>query len=473
MKLICLLTAVSLSACLASLAAPNVIYILADDLGYGDLSCYGQTKLSTPNIDRLASEGMKFTNHYSGNTVCSPSRASLMTGQHSGVCYLRGNVTGESPLNTAMTVLPEIFKAAGYATGAYGKWGLGITVGEGPNNPLTHGFDEFYGWKSQGIAHTYFPSSVVHNGREIPLEPNTYVHTLIMDQALSFIRSQAAAKTPFFCYIPTAIPHAAMHAPAEIHEKWRKKFPEFDHKIGKYGAGEHDPCPDVINPIAGFAAMLEVLDTDVGNILSLIKELGIDENTLVIFTSDNGAHKEGGHDPVFWNSTGGLRGHKRDMHEGGIRTPMLARWPGTIQPGSNSAHISAFWDVLPSVCDLLQQPVPAQNTGISFLPTLRGEEKQPTHEALYFEFCVGQEQKIASQALRMNQWKAFIPAGGAMEIYDLSTDPFETQDLAATRSDLVQTMNQHIQKLRVPLPEQGDDPFEKTKPKSKKAGKSK
>jgi arylsulfatase A-like enzyme len=452
------------------LSAPNVIYILADDLGYGDLSCYGQTKISTPNIDRLAAEGLKFTHHYSGNTVCSPSRASLMTGQHPGVCYLRGNVTGERPMDPAMTVLPEVFKAAGYATGAYGKWGLGWTVGDGPNNPLTHGFDEFYGWKSQGIAHTYFPSSVVHNGREIPLEPNTYVHSLIMDQAQAFIRARAEAGTPFFCYIPTAIPHAAMHAPAEIHEKWRKRFPEFDHLIGKYGAGPDDPCPDVINPIAGFAAMLEVLDTDVGNLLALLKELGIDDNTLVLFTSDNGAHKEGGHDPDFWNSTGGLRGHKRDMHEGGIRTPMLARWPGTVPAGKVSSHISAFWDVLPTVCELIEQPIPPQNTGISFLPTLRGEARQPQHEALYFEFCNGADQKIVSQALRMNQWKAFIPAGGSMEIYDLNADPFETQDLAASRPDLVETLSQLIQKHREPLPEQGDDPFErkKAKPKSKK-----
>lgn len=456
------------SLAFAAESKPNVIHILADDLGYGDLSCYGQTKLATPNLDRLAAEGVKFTDHYSGNTVCSPSRAALMTGQHSGVCYLRGNVTGEAPLDPAMTVLPEVFKAAGHATGAFGKWGLGITVGEGANNPLSHGFDEFYGWKSQGIAHTYFPSSVIHNGREIPLPEGTYVHTLIMDRARDFIRRHARAGTPFFCYIPTAIPHAAMHAPAEIHEKWRKKFPQFDQKIGKYGAGPDDPCPDVVNPIAGFAAMLDVLDNDVGSILALLADLGIDSNTLILFASDNGAHKEGGHDPVFWNSTGGLRGHKRDMHEGGIRTPMLARWPGVIQPGRVSGHISAFWDVLPTVCELLQQPVPPQNTGISFLPTLRGEDLQARHEGMYFEFCTGQNQKITSQAVRMGQWKAFIPAGGDMEIYDLAKDPFETRNLAAERADLVRTMQAFIQKTRVPLPVQGDNPFESKKAKSGK-----
>ncbi|MGE9268825.1 MAG: sulfatase-like hydrolase/transferase, partial [Verrucomicrobiales bacterium] len=312
----------ALAGLLAAAPKPNVIYILADDLGYGDLSCYGQQKLTTPHIDRLASEGMKFTNHYSGNTVCSPSRAVLMTGQHSGQVYLRGNLKGEAgaALDPAMTVLPEVFKKAGYATGAFGKWGLGITNGTKNELPSTHGFDHFTGWKSQTIAHTYYPGSYVRDGREIPLDKGTYLHPLIMADARAFIRRSAESDTPFFCYLPTAIPHAAMHAPKELHEKWRKKFPQFDHLIGKYGAGG-EPCPDVVNPIAGFAAMMEHLDHEIGTILALLDELGIDENTLILFASDNGPHKEGGHDPAFWDSSGGLRGHKRDMHEGGIRSP--------------------------------------------------------------------------------------------------------------------------------------------------------
>ena len=259
---------------LSAAGKPNVIYILADDLGYGDLSCYGQKKFKTPHIDRLASEGLKFTAHYSGNTVCTPSRAVLMTGMHSGRCYVRGNLRGEAgaALDEKMTVLPEVFKAAGYRTGAFGKWGLGNTHLKGAPSPLNHGFDEFYGWKSQTIAHTYYPTTYVHNGRELPLKQGTYLHTPMMEQARAFVRGSVQAKQPFFCYIPTAIPHAAMHAPKELHEKWRKVFPQFDKKIGKYGAGG-EPCPDVVNPIAGFAAMMEHLDNEIGALLKLLDEL--------------------------------------------------------------------------------------------------------------------------------------------------------------------------------------------------------
>jgi len=434
---------------------PNVIYILADDLGYGDLSCYGQQKFQTPNIDRLATEGLRFTAHYSGNTVCSPSRAVLMTGQHSGHCHIRGNLSGErgAELDPEMTVLPEVFKAAGYATGAFGKWGLGHTYVAGNANPLSHGFDEFYGWKSQTIAHTYYPTAMVHNGKEVPVEPGTYVHDLVLDQARKFIKRNATAGTPFFCYIPTAVPHAAMHAPQELHEKWRKKLPQFDTKIGKYGAGG-EPCPDVVNPIAGFAAMMENLDNEVGKILALLQDSGIDENTLVMFASDNGAHKEGGHDPNFWNSTGGLRGMKRDMHEGGIRSPMLARWPGVIKPGQTTGHLSGFQDVLPTMAELLGQPVPPQCDGISFLPTLRGDtSQQKQHDYLYFEFCKGPEQVIFSQAVRLGDWKAYRESGKKLELFNLAEDPFERKNLAEFSSEMVSKMEAIMQEAHRPLPE--------------------
>lgn len=434
-------------------ASPNVIYILADDLGYGDLSCYGQEKFETPNIDRLALEGMKFTNHYSGNTVCSPSRAVLMTGQHSGNCYIRGNLKGEvgAELDPEMTVLPEVFKAAGYATGAFGKWGLGPTNERGRANPLNHGFDEFCGWKSQTIAHTYYPTTYVLNGEEIPLEEGTYLHPIVMEKARGFMKKSVELGKPFFCYIPTAIPHAAMHAPDELHEKWRKEFPQFDDKIGKYGAGP-EPCPDVINPIAGFAAMMEHLDNEIGAILELVNELGIEEETLILFSSDNGAHKEGGHDPKFWNSSGNLRGHKRDMHEGGIRAPMLARWPGTIAPGTVSGHLSSFQDVLPTMAELTGQPVPEQNDGISFLPTLQGEEnRQVSHEWLYWEFCKGTSQKIFSQAVRQGNWKAYRESGKKTEVFDLSEDPYEETNLATENPDKVSEMEAIMLEAHTPL----------------------
>ena len=430
---------------------PNVIYILADDLGYGDLSCYGQEKLTTPNIDRLAHEGMKFTSHYSGNTVCSPSRAVLMTGLHPGHCAIRGNGSEETNVRLTLEdfVLPELFKTAGYATGAFGKWGLGITTSEGRGSPMNHGFDVFYGWKSQSIAHTYYPSSVVHNGEELPLEKDVYVHDLIMEEARKFIRQHAKAKTPFFCYIPTAVPHAAMHAPHNLHKRWRKKFPQFDGTIGKYSAGPTEVCPDVINPIAGFAAMMENLDNEIGEILGLLAKLGIDDNTLVMFASDNGAHLEGGHDPGFWNSTGGLRGHKRDMHEGGIRSPLLARWPGRIEAGSTSDHPSAFWDILPTMADLIKQPVLKKTDGISFLPTLLGNPNQPEHDYLYWEFH--KRNKLFSQAVRVGQWKAYKETGRPLEIFDLEADPFEKTNLAGGKPLLVSRIEEIVLQAHDPL----------------------
>lgn len=436
-----------------SAAKPNVIYILADDLGYGDLSCYGQEKFSTPNIDRLASGGMKFTNHYSGNTVCSPSRAVLMTGLHSGHCYLRGNLSGEkgAELDPDLVVLPEVFQAAGYATGMFGKWGLGQTNVEGRANPLNHGFDRFFGWKSQTIAHTYYPRTVVSDGAEVPVKEGTYVHDLVMNEARSFISSHAKSHEPFFCYIPTAVPHAAMHAPKDLHEKWRKKLPEFDRKVGKYGAGG-EPCPDVINPIAGFAAMMENLDNEIGEIQSLLVSLGIERNTLIMFASDNGAHKEGGHDPAFWNSTGGLRGHKRDMHEGGIRTPMLALWPDKIDAGTVTEHLSGFQDVLPTMTELIGQPTPEGRDGISFLPTLLGDTKrQQQHEYLYIEFGKGTDQKIASQAVRLDNWKGFKAKGKPIELYDLNADPFEQTDVAASHPDIVRQFADIMNEAHTPI----------------------
>lgn len=433
---------------------PNVIYILADDLGYGDISCFGQKKLKTPNIDRLATEGIKLTDHYSANTVCTPSRHSLMAGQHAGHCLARGNGNENTlALREEMTVLPEVFKAAGYTTGMYGKWGLGITNDTGRPSPLSHGFDEFSAWKSQMIAHTYFPTSIVRNGKEEPLEKDTYIHDLIMNDALAFVEKNAVAGKPFFCYMPTAVPHAAMHAPKALHEKYRKIYPQFENKIGKYGAGPGEPCPDVKNPIAGYAGMMENLDNQIGQLLDLLEKTGQAENTLIFFSSDNGAHLEGGHDPKFWDSNGPLRGHKRDLYEGGIRAPSMAHWPGTIKAGTISALPSAQYDILATVCDLLGQPVPAQNTGISLLPTLTGKGTQQPREYLYWEHPQSPKR---DQAVRIGKWKGVklgwkVKTPQKLQLFDLEKDIGETKNIAAQHPDIVKRMEEIMVEAHQPL----------------------
>jgi arylsulfatase A-like enzyme len=448
---------------------PNVVLILADDLGYGDLSIMGQRKLKTPNIDRIGREGVVFSNYYCGNTVSSPSRASLMTGQHPGHVHCRSNADNGiyEHLDPAMVTLPRLFKNAGYETGAFGKWGLGTTIETGPANPMTHGFDVFTGWRSQMTAHTYFPTNIVRNGKQEPLPPGTFVHDLIMKDAFSFIREKAKSGKPFFAYIPTAVPHAAMHAPKELHEKWRKVYPEFDSKVGTYDAGS-EPCPPVTNPIAGFAAMMENLDNQVGELLAMLKELGVEDNTLILFMTDNGPHLEGGHDPLFWDSNGPLRGFKRDFYEGGIRSPFLARWPAGIKAGSRSDHISAFWDILPTMAELTGQPVPAQSDGISILPTLQGQtERQKNHDYLYWEFStagIG----IRRAAIRQGNWKGVHvyhkgkKTPQPLELFDLATDPGEEKNIAEEHRDIVARLEQLMKQAHIPQEDSVRKPVRQT-----------
>ncbi|MDO6801796.1 arylsulfatase [Wenyingzhuangia sp. 1_MG-2023] len=434
---------------------PNVIYILADDLGYGDLSCYGQTKFKTPNIDKLAKKGMKFTDHYSGNAVCSPSRAVLMTGQNPAHVYITGNSKAEPGMDLAMTNLPELFKNAGYTTGAYGKWGLGDTTSKENRNPLNQGFDEFYGWKTQVTAHTYYPSKMVHNGKEVPVEKGTYVHDIIMDHAFDFIKENAKKKQPFFCYIPTAIPHAAMHAPKKLHNKWRKKLPQFENVIGEYYA-DPEPTPDVINPVAAFPAMVQHLDAQVGKIVKMLKKYNVDNNTLIIFTSDNGAHHEGGHDPKFWNSNGDLKGGKRDVYEGGIRAPMIAYWPSKIKPGSVTDLPSAFWDVMPTMADLTKQNTPSQSDGVSFLPTLLGNNKeQKIADYLYWKFTNWEATKEAVRignykgiSIHYNKSNKHKEHTAPFELYDLSKDLGEEKNIATQNAEMVARMKNIIMSLK-------------------------
>ncbi|MDB4383854.1 sulfatase-like hydrolase/transferase [Akkermansiaceae bacterium] len=412
----------------------NIIYILADDLGIGDLGCYGQKKLKTPNLDRLAKQGMLFRNHYSGNTVCSPTRAVLMTGNQPGEVHCRGNGAENNwALDPKMTTMPRMFKNAGYATGAFGKWGLGTTSRDDASNPMKHGFDHFSGWKSQTIAHTYYPTCLVRDGREVPLKEGTFVHDLIMADAFQFVEESIASKKPFFCYIPTAIPHAAMHAPKELHEKWRKVYPQFDKRIGKNGAGPGEKTPNVVNPVAGFAAMMENLDNQVGELLELLREKGVAGNTIVMFSSDNGAHKEGGHDPAFWDSNGPYRG---------ISSPGIVHWPAGLKGKAGTISHTAVHliDVLPTLAEVAQAKIPAAHptrelrpvSGTSIAPIF--ESNPITREApLHFQFA-------KDFALREGDWKAVSFKGEEWELYNISTDRSELTNLAEQDPDRLRNM---------------------------------
>ena len=404
---------------------PNIIYILADDLGYGDLGCYGQKKVKTPNLDRMAEEGMRFTNHYSGSTVCAPSRNCLMTGEHTGHARIRGNE--RYPLLEEDLTVAELLKGAGYATGLVGKWGLGTNYDTGA--PNRKGFDSFFGFLDQGNAHFYYPPFVWRNREQIQLDGNDveqqtgqYVHDMFTEEALQFIRNHRAG--PFFLYLAYTIPHAELTVPEDSMALYDGKFPEKPWPKEHYGSQK--------KPRAAFAGMLSRLDRDVGRIMALLKETRLDESTIVMFSSDNGPHREGGADPDFFGSRGPLRGIKRDLYEGGIRVPMIARWPDRIESGSVTDHISAFWDVLPTCAELVGVAVPKDIDGISFAPTLLGRKGQTQHEYLYWEF----HQEGGKQAVRRGEWKAVRlnvkrNPDGPLELYNLVHDIGETTNVAA------------------------------------------
>ncbi len=421
---------------------PNIIYILADDLGYGDLGVYGQQKISTPNIDRLASQGMLFTQHYSGSTVCAPSRSSLMSGLHTGHTPIRGNrevkPEGQEPFPDSIPVLPKMMKEAGYVTGAFGKWGLGFpgSVGE----PNAFGFDQFYGYNCQRLAHIYHPEYLWSNREKVSLPDNLegkdqqYAPELIHQQTLSFIRNNK--DSPFFLFVPTPIPHAELIAPDSVMSRYVGKFlPEKSYDGKDYGDPGYDfyrgPYGDQEQAHAAFAAMIDILDRHVGEIMDLVDSLGIADNTVIMFTSDNGPHLEGGADPDFFNSNGPLQGYKRDLYEGGIRVPFIVRWPGVIEAGSQSDHISAFWDLVPTLKDLTNSNYEIGSDGVSFLPTLKGEHSaQQKHNYLYWEF----HEKGGRQAVRMGKWKAVkyevFSGESDIELYNLSEDIAEENNLA-------------------------------------------
>ena len=426
---------------------PNIIYIMADDLGYGDLGCYGQKMIQTPNIDKLAGSGVRFTDHYAGSTVCAPSRCCLMTGLHTGHAYIRGNreakPVGQEPLPANTLTVARLLKDDGYATALCGKWGLGGPDSQGhPNN---QGFDYFFGYLCQRHAHNYYPEYLWENDSQYPLEGNvmpepkrpdgsgeavvkkTYSPDVITDKALDYIRENR--DNPFFLYFSPTIPHAnneAGHHGMEVPDQsiyTGKDWPEQQKNL---------------------AAMISRLDSDIGRLTSLLKELGIENNTLVIFTSDNGPHREGGNDPDFFDSNGAFRGIKRDLYEGGIRMPLIASWPGQIAPAI-CGHPSAFWDFLPTACEVAGIAPPASIDGTSYLPSLLNKP-QKKHEYLYWEFLHNGELK---QAVRDGKWKAVkLGSEQPLELYDLMSDPGETTDISAGHPEQIRKMEDIMGRAR-------------------------
>jgi arylsulfatase A len=438
---------------------PNIVYILADDLGYGDLSCYGQKNFSTPNIDRLAQQGILFTQHYTGCTVSAPSRASLMTGLHTGHTSVRGNKgtkpEGNWPLSAESFTVAELLKTKGYVTGGFGKWGLGYIDTEG--DPNAQGFDEFYGYNCQTLAHNYYPDHLWHNHEKIILHENdsgktgAYSADLIHKAALDFIEKNKNGH--FFVYYATTIPHAELYAKEEYMQVFRDKFePEKSFKGVDSGStfrlGPYGSQPEAH---AAFAAMIRELDDYVGELLDKLKELGLEKNTIVMFASDNGPHQEGGADPDYFNSNGALRGYKRDMYEGGIRTPMLVKWPGKVKEGITTDHISAFWDILPTFADIIGAKAPKNLDGISFLPVLLGKNGQKEHDYVYWEF----HEQGGKMGVRMENWKAVKlnidkDPEAAPELYDLSKDIGETNNIASSNPVIVKKMEDIMKQAHTP-----------------------
>ena len=461
-----LLSSIGFSAGIISAQKPmNVIYILADDLGYGDLSCLGQTKFSTPSIDKLAKEGMLFTQHYSGSTVSAPSRSCLMTGQHTGHTYIRGNKgftdgkEGQEPLTLETYILPEMFKEAGYVSGCFGKWGLGYPGSTG--DPMNQGFDTFYGYNCQSESHHYYPDHLWKNRKKVMLSENAkfnlvqYAPDLIHNEALQFITDNQSR--PFFAYLSYVAPHAELIAPDdEILAKFKGKFKEKPYKAKEgdtyedtFKAGAYCSQPE---PYATFAAMVTRLDRQVGDIVAKLKELGLDKNTVIFFSSDNGPHREGGANPDFFKSYGPFRGVKRDLYEGGIRLPLIAWAPGKVKSGVNSNHICAMWDMMPTFAGIagVKLHKNTKTDGISILPTLTGKGKQKQHKFLYWEF----HERGGKIALRKGDWKLVIQQimvnkDAEPELYNLVTDRHEDNNVANQHPEIVKEMLQLMKSSHV------------------------
>lgn len=456
-----LLTCSNNTAYSAEKKNPNIIFIMADDLGYGDLGCYGQQKIKTPRIDQMAAEGMKFTQMYAGSTVCAPSRCVLMTGLHMGHTRVRGNtwVKQNQSLRPEDVTVAEVLKQAGYKTALTGKWGIGEVGTQGV--PNLQGFDYFYGYLNQHNAHNYYPEFLWRNGETVRLrnivDPSTiskgptgkdslggvatkkvdYSHDLIMQEALNFIDQSANA--PFFLYVALTIPHANNEAGRKVGD---------GQEVPDYGMYKDK---DWKKQNKGQAAMITRMDAGVGEILDRLKKLNINQNTLVIFTSDNGHHREGGNDPDFFDANGPLRGMKRDLYEGGIRVPFIAYWPGTTPAGTVSDHIGYFGDLMATAADLAHVACPPGLDSVSIAPTLTGKpDQQKQHGFLYWEFY----EQGSKQAARWGNWKAVrMPMlTGETELYNLDQDLGEGTNLAGQHPDIVKKMEAMMQDAHTPDP---------------------
>ncbi|MDO7136002.1 MULTISPECIES: arylsulfatase [Algibacter] len=435
---------------------PNIIYILADDMGIGDLGAYGQKIIQTPNLDKLAARGIKFTQHYSGSAVCAPSRSTLMTGQHTGHTPIRGNkeaglgLEGQVPIPDNTLTLAEILKERGYATGMFGKWGLGFGTGD-PNN---QGFDEFYGYNCQKLAHRYYPPYLNHNQIRDSLDGNdwtkkvTYAPDKIQEHRLQFLENNK--NKPFFAYIPLVLPHAEIISPNDsIFKLYDGKFKETPYTEGNNYTSDYGPnivpheYASVEKPLATYASMITRIDTYVGQIIDKVNELGLSENTIIMFSSDNGPSPEGGTNPDFFDSNTEFKGYKRDLYEGGIRAPFIVVWPNKVKEGTVTNHISTFWDVLPTLTEITGAKTPENIDGISFLPTLLNKKDQKQHDHLYWEFNI----RGGRKAIRKGDWKGVwynmnSKKQGDFELYNLATDVSETNNVAKNKPKIVKELKQ-------------------------------
>jgi arylsulfatase A len=434
----------------ASAKQPNIIYILADDLGYGDLGCYGQEIIKTPNLDRMAAEGIRFTQHYSGSTVCAPSRSCLLEGKHTGHTYVRGNGSLQMRPDPLDPIFPRALKNAGYHTALIGKSGLGCNTDDA-SLVTEKGFDYFFGYTSHTAAHFYYPDYLWRNGQKV-LYPNNTLHegdnyssTVVTAEALNYLEQQKDG--PFFLHLALQIPHASLRAK----EEWKAKYrPILNEKPLPEREG-HPHYSYEREPKTTFAAMISYMDHNMGLLLKKLEDLGIADNTLVMFASDNGAMREGGHKMESFNSSGPLRGGKRDLYEGGIRVPMIAWWPGKIQPGQITDHPSAFWDISPTVRELAGAATQEDTDGLSLVPTLLGKGEQKKHDSFYWEFFEGG----GKRAILQDSWKLVLfntnkDNNPKAELYNIEKDLAEKNNLAAKHPEKVSALISQMNQARTP-----------------------